>query len=130
MVLVYPIGIPAMYLWLLYTNREEIMQREEDNRPEVAAAEAAKEGTACTVTNNPLLKDAAALSDKDKGTDKELSAAASSSASSAELSSAASRLTFLFEAYEPKYWYYCHSFSHSFIHSSIYSFSHIHLLDP
>jgi hypothetical protein len=104
MIFVYPIGIPLMYFYLLYSNREEIM-----NRGIVAPI---NETLATTNADTLAEEDVNPLHDNADHVDAQKRARKLSIGTVAtptekqpiELSREASRLAFLFEAYEPKYW--------------------------
>jgi hypothetical protein len=101
MICVYPIGVSAMYLVLLYYNRAEIRTREEssDDDNAVPSVAAATGGGAANPlhTTTPALAPAAPAA---------AAAPAAPAAADDELSPSAARLAFLWEAYEPKFWYW------------------------
>ena len=106
MLLVYVVGIPTMYFVLLYMNREEIMHRdyqavstENTDVPVNEQLEKSKELVA-EDPEQPVETD---------GLDKETDAAAlttPASVATGEVSAQATRLSFLWDAYEPQYWYW------------------------
>jgi hypothetical protein len=140
MMLLYPVGIPALYLYLLYCNKEEIMNRDKEEEATEPAeglqhetqhrqsALDAKERSSSIaiaktvgVDDDDLVKEV----DEELGRRKQMSfsyASGQSRESSAvresentvvgegqegsKLSDSAQRLSFLWQAYEPQYWYW------------------------
>jgi hypothetical protein len=96
MILVYPIGVTAMYLALLYCNRSELLGRDSE------------EGSPVDSSLNPMQTSSApapAPAPTPAPTLAPAPASASASDVSGEtLSPSAARLAFLWEAYEPKFW--------------------------
>jgi hypothetical protein len=88
MLLVYVVGIPLMYFVLLYYNREEIAQRD---------APLAVEGS-----EDPLLKPEQVPDDAGAPTEAQLAEPSGARG----VTSKAQRLSFLWDAYEPQYWYW------------------------
>jgi hypothetical protein len=86
MLLVYVVGIPLMYFLLLYYNREEIAHRDD----KVTTAEVA------TQTNDDLANEVPW----------QLRASFRAAPQQRVMSSRAHRLAFLWDAYEPQYWYW------------------------
>jgi hypothetical protein len=78
MIVLYPIGIPALYLSLLYSNRQEISNRHQFNN---------------RIDNR--------LSTNSRSSDLHIAYGKSSA-----MSPSVSRLAFLWQAYEPQYWYW------------------------
>jgi hypothetical protein len=116
MIFVYPIGIPALYFTLLYFNREEIMQR--DDEEEIVEGRVRKASSSSfdnTQTNisgfrdvdgnepmkNPMRRN---RSKENDGSSRIFSK--ESTLSKRALSPQVSRLAFLWLAYQPKYWYW------------------------
>jgi hypothetical protein len=87
MLLVYVVGIPLMYYLLLYYNREEIMHRNDVK---------ATRDTAAEVSGGPA----------DRVSSKSPAAEVLEAAEAKELSPAARQLSFLWDAYEPQFWYW------------------------
>ncbi len=123
MIVLYPIGIPSLYLYLLYRNKEEIMNRdkgEEESDSNLSESMSNKERpTSIAMANAVSNEDSLAREvDEEIGRRKNMSfsfanrATESSMAEEAEeekkseLSVPAQRLSFLWQAYEPKYWYW------------------------
>jgi hypothetical protein len=86
MLLVYVVGIPLMYFLLLYYNREEIAHRDE----KITTADVA------TQTNDDLANEVPW----------QLRASFRAAPQQRVMSSRAQRLSFLWDAYEPQYWYW------------------------
>jgi hypothetical protein len=88
MLLVYVVGIPLMYFVVLYYNREEIAQRD---------APLAVEGS-----GDPLLKPEQVQDSGGASADAQLAEPCGTRG----VTSKAQRLSFLWDAYEPQYWYW------------------------
>jgi hypothetical protein len=87
MLLVYVVGIPLMYYLLLYYNREELMHRDDVETTRDAATQT-NEGRAALVSS------------------KSYAAEALEAAKPKKLSPAVKQLSFLWDAYEPQFWYW------------------------
>ena len=130
MIFVYPIGIPAMYLVLLYRSRDEIMSRSTSSAPKASTPpkqsvpiepNETSAGDKDDRTNNPMLKDdlsAEEESKKESGPSAAMANPAAltvagvtttivaTTAAAPTMSAHATRIQFLWRAYEPRYWYW------------------------
>ena len=128
MVIIYPIGIPMLYLWMLYNAKEEIKNRDRD--PEEVAAErrasevaeaGSEEGLATVDIVNPMMTARASIgslmpesvkADADTTSVDEASvnvlslAGEDPSQKHQNVSANTARLGFLWAAYQPEYWYW------------------------
>ena len=92
MIIIYPIGIPLMYLLLLYGCKDELISRSVDSNS------IANSGSTYIIRDDNINYNSDNNdSSKDDDDDK---------IDSKQLSIAALRTSFLWESYEPKYWYW------------------------
>ena len=96
MILVYPIGVPCLYYYLLYCGRDELKHRN-DKPDEVNAVEESP-------TENPL--NSASLSRRIRSVSSESSATKPKTRTGEKLSVPVTRISFLWEAYQPQFWYW------------------------
>jgi hypothetical protein len=114
MILLYPVGIPSLYLYLLYCSKEEIIQRHQEEETVTSAEDQPKldkgRSVSMKFTESIDSRDAVA-----KQVDEELAMRNSmgnpsettiADAKPVEMSDATQRLSFLWQAYEPKFWYW------------------------
>jgi len=90
MIIIYPIGIPLMYLRLLYGCKDELISRSVDSNSIANSGSTSNNSNDSSYSNDSNKDDD---DDDDKIDNKQLSIAAL-------------RISFLWEPYEPKYWYW------------------------
>jgi hypothetical protein len=109
MIVVYVIGIPLMYLILLYRSRKEIMERFQPLKQESVPIESSS--SAKNVTGSAAADEAAAEDERDEGAAPTADTSTGAPANQLLLrhdhaARNALMISFLYEAYEPKYWYW------------------------
>jgi hypothetical protein len=109
MIVLYPVGIPLMYFTLLYYNRDEIADRDsiisEQSESTTTVDENNNKRSSKNVTRVKVSPNA--MSKSGGGEDSVRAAAKIETAGVVYvLSPSAARLSFLWEAYEPRFWYW------------------------
>lgn len=95
MILLYPIGVPCLYYYLLYCGRSELKHR--DDKPQ-------EEKEVENDTVNPL--NGGLVGSRVKSVSSDGSITTSKARSAEKLSVGVARINFLWQAYQPKYWYW------------------------
>jgi hypothetical protein len=105
MIVLYPVGIPLMYFTLLYRNRDEIADRDSIiSQPETAVDENNSKKSPKKATQVKVSLKATAMNSGEGST--RLAAKVETAGVVYVLSRSAARLSFLWEAYEPRFWYW------------------------
>ena len=96
-VIVYPIGVPMMYLWLLHSHKHEIMNR---NKPKPTPPSISND------TNDETANESSVTEIANPIANVVIAKAPTVAAPIVGLSQEALRLEFLFKSYKPEYWYW------------------------
>ena len=100
MILVYPVGVTSLYFALLYERRGELVTRNDPGSAEIISEKD-------SMVSRPTDADADADADADTdATDERYSGAVDSQHAGRRTSATAARISFLWQAYKPAYWYW------------------------
>jgi hypothetical protein len=105
MIVLYPVGIPLLYFSLLYRNKEEIAGRDCISEPESTVVDDYNKNAAkTTLVQVKVSPKASSMKSGEDST--RLAAKVETAGVVYVLSPNAARLSFLWEAYEPRFWYW------------------------